>query len=266
MWNKIVNPESGVRVSIYGKTGQNVLKNYLYQFEGKQRGGGGWVTEREVDPSTTDFDYLEQELFKQILALKGMEASAGTSYSDPKVGRWVRITTFDGRSVAGYLVRAKRLAGPPSARRAGALEVHIGHGAVDRRHEYFSSVGLLGPFFGHGVANPFQKIEVWKEGNVSKGLGISERFIKKHIYEKLLRNKKRPKSAMKTGKLSKKRTPRPLPVPPSPYDPPEYVRALPIPPTQTPKKKKKKSTKTTSNKKGGTRSQADKDRATKRYR
>ena len=48
MYNKIVNPESGKNVSVYGRIGQKVLKNYLKQLGGdpilllpKQSGGGG---------------------------------------------------------------------------------------------------------------------------------------------------------------------------------------------------------------------------------
>ena len=148
MWTKIVNPESGRKVSIYGKTGQNVLKNYLYQLGGKQR-GGGWVTESEVDPTATP-DELEQELFRQPNLLI------------PAVGRRVCITTFDGRSRVGHLQMVDT--GP------GFIEVNIDG-------DSFRSWGLFGPFFGQDIANPFQKIEVWEE-----------------------EQKKRPKSAMKTGK------------------------------------------------------------------
>ena len=34
MWDKIVNPVSGKKVTIYGKVGKNVLKNYLFMIGG----------------------------------------------------------------------------------------------------------------------------------------------------------------------------------------------------------------------------------------
>ena len=34
MWDKIVNPVSGKKVTIYGKVGENVLKNYLFMIGG----------------------------------------------------------------------------------------------------------------------------------------------------------------------------------------------------------------------------------------
>ena len=37
MWKKIVNPETGRKVSIYGKIGQQILRNYI----SLQRGNGG---------------------------------------------------------------------------------------------------------------------------------------------------------------------------------------------------------------------------------
>ena len=37
LYKEIINPVSGRKVSIYGKTGQSVLRNYLSQIGGAQK-------------------------------------------------------------------------------------------------------------------------------------------------------------------------------------------------------------------------------------
>ena len=36
MWNKIVNPKTGRKVSITGAIGQKILRNYIYQLRGSR--------------------------------------------------------------------------------------------------------------------------------------------------------------------------------------------------------------------------------------
>ena len=48
MWDRIVNPESGRKVSVYGKIGQKVLKNYVKQIGGTKLRGGPDCTDTEL--------------------------------------------------------------------------------------------------------------------------------------------------------------------------------------------------------------------------
>ena len=49
LFNYIVNPESGRRVSIYGKTGKRVLGNYLYYLRGGMQPQRGISAEDVID-------------------------------------------------------------------------------------------------------------------------------------------------------------------------------------------------------------------------
>ena len=44
MYKKIINPETGRSVNINGRTGLNVLKTYIKQYNSNyQRGGADWL-------------------------------------------------------------------------------------------------------------------------------------------------------------------------------------------------------------------------------
>ena len=69
MYDKIVNPETGRKVSIYGKIGQSVIRNYLSQIGGNPKIEGTGMADRELDGNLS-IAQLGHEAFHQVYGMR----------------------------------------------------------------------------------------------------------------------------------------------------------------------------------------------------
>ena len=89
MWNKIVNPETGRKVSVYGKTGQRVLKNYLYQV-----GGTGEDEVDNIQPATAsenEFRNWFNDTFWQEVRVGDFAEEQPSNRNDDGANNWIGV-------------------------------------------------------------------------------------------------------------------------------------------------------------------------------